>query len=377
MQIDRSNYEVWFLDWQDGNLNSRQVEQLMSFLDQNQDLKEEFNDLTTINLVSPAIPYRHKEELKKSPSDLSTSQFDHLCAACLENDLPESQKADLQEIINTHPDRKRAFDLMQRTILTPPLTSYRYKKRMLKRTPLQNAIRISVTGLSAAAAISIIIIIYSVMPGTLTVNKINSADIIPDSTVQRASEVMAVVSEDHILPPAPKENGQMPAISKSPAGAPPDSYREAVGIGVNLSGRAPETTSSNDSSLRTFNKQVEAVIRVPVNPKVDLGKGIPTNTLIASSQVIDIPPSGDERSQVGKFISKTFREKILKQKTPHDNPLKGFEIAEAGVAGLNKLFGWQMALDMKNDDNGQPKSVYFSSKILKVNAPVKKREAQP
>ena len=377
MQIDRSNYEVWFLDWQDGNLNSRQVEQLMLFLDQNQDLKEEFHDLTTINLVSPTVPFRHKEELKKSPSDISPSQFDHFCAACLENDLTENDKADLQEIINIYPDRKRAFDLMQRTILTPPLTSYRYKKRLLRRTPLQNAIRISVTGLSAAAAISIIIIIYSVIPGTFTVNKINSSEIIHDSTFKGPSEVMAVVPEDHILPTAPQENGKMPEISKSHPGASPDSYREAVGISVNLSGRAPETSSSNDSSLRTFNKQAEAVIRVPVNRKVDLGKSIPTNTLIASSQVIDIPPSGDERSQVGKFISKTFREKILKQKTPHDNPLKGFEIAEAGVAGLNKLFGWQMALDMKNDDNGQPKSFYFSSKILKVNAPVKKRETQP
>ena len=90
-----------------------------------------------------------------------------------------------------------------------------------------------------------------------------------------------------------------------------------------------------------------------------------------------IPDVEDERSRVGKFISKTFREKFLKEKTPPDTPIKGFEIAEAGVAGLNKLFGWQMALDMKNDDNGQPKSVYFSSKILKVSAPVKKREPQP
>ena len=54
MQIDRSNYEIWFIDWLDGNLNSLQVEQLKLFLDQNPDLREELNDLTTMNLVSPA-----------------------------------------------------------------------------------------------------------------------------------------------------------------------------------------------------------------------------------------------------------------------------------------------------------------------------------
>ena len=74
-------------------------------------------------------------------------------------------------------------------------------------------------------------------------------------------------------------------------------------------------------------------------------------------------------------IGKAFlKDELLKEKTPPDSPLKGYEIAEAGVEGLNKLFGWEMALDKKNDQNGQLKSVYFSSKILKFNAPVKKSE---
>jgi len=55
-------------------------------------------------------------------------------------------------------------------------------------------------------------------------------------------------------------------------------------------------------------------------------------------------------------------------------PLKVYEIAEAGVTGLNRLFGWGMSLDEKNDNKGDLKSVYFSSKILKFNAPVKKSE---
>ena len=52
MQIDRSNYEIWFTDWLDGNLNSLQVEQLKLFLDKNPDLREELNDL---NFIAPCI----------------------------------------------------------------------------------------------------------------------------------------------------------------------------------------------------------------------------------------------------------------------------------------------------------------------------------
>ena len=90
-----------------------------------------------------------------------------------------------------------------------------------------------------------------------------------------------------------------------------------------------------------------------------------------------IPEDEDERSGVVKFISKTFREKVLHEKTPLDTPIKGLDIAEAGVTGLNKLFGWEMALDKNNDENGQLKSVYFSSRIIKFTAPVKKSEPLP
>jgi hypothetical protein len=82
----------------------------------------------------------------------------------------------------------------------------------------------------------------------------------------------------------------------------------------------------------------------------------------------------DDRSRIGKFIAQTFRDKILKEDTPEDTPLKGYEIAEAGIEGLNKLFGWEMALTRNNDENGDLKSLYFSSRTIKFNAPVKNNE---
>ena len=366
MQIDRSNYEIWFTDWLDGNLNTLQVEQLELFLGQNPDLRGELDDLASLNLLTSAVSFRHKEDLKKTPSDISEDQFEYLCAAYLENDLSGSQKAELQEIINIYPERKRSFDLIQKTILTPVKISYSHKKSLMRRTPLQNVIRISALSLSAAAAISIIIIIYSVIPGTASLNQINTAyNIRPDSTVQRPSDIIA--KEINIAERVPLHAEKKRDIMITP-----------IHRGENaISSYDTLTSPSDDSPARKIDNPRITLNKIPVHPQVNLKKETFSNRLITSNQTIDIPDPEDERSPVGKFISKTFREKFLKEKTPPDTPIKGFEIAEAGVAGLNKLFGWQMALDMKNDDNGQPKSVYFSSKILKVNAPVKKREPQP
>ena len=57
--------------------------------------------------------------------------------------------------------------------------------------------------------------------------------------------------------------------------------------------------------------------------------------------------------------------------------LTGFAEGARFLTGdwLYKLLGWEMALDERKDLNGQLKSVYFSSKILKFNAPVKNSES--
>ena len=67
----------------------------------------------------------------------------------------------------------------------------------------------------------------------------------------------------------------------------------------------------------------------------------------------------------------------MKENVYDNSPLKSYEIAEAGISGLNKLLGWQMALSTSNDENGDVKSVYFSSKMLKFNVPVKKNTVSP
>ena len=55
--------------------------------------------------------------------------------------------------------------------------------------------------------------------------------------------------------------------------------------------------------------------------------------LIAINPTFIIPPEEEERRNIARFISKNFREKILKEESPADSPLKGYEIAEAGSFG--------------------------------------------
>jgi len=117
MHIDRSNYEIWVIDWLDGKLDSLQSAELMLFLDKNQDLREEINDLTPVNLSGSGISFPGKENLRKLPSEISHSQFEYLCAAYLENDLTVSQQEEVLEIADTFPEWKKSFDQIQFVLL--------------------------------------------------------------------------------------------------------------------------------------------------------------------------------------------------------------------------------------------------------------------
>jgi hypothetical protein len=363
MQIDRSNYEVWLIDWLDGNLSDIQVEHLHHFLSENPDLKEEFDELSFFNLKPVEKSFPHKKRLQKTIANLSGSQFEYLSVAYLENDLSADQQTELKESIELDPEKKMSFELIQKIRLSPVALPYKHKRQLIRRTVAQNVIRLSLIGLSAAAIITLVIITYISKPGALQVNFEKTAQtIVVDTTIQKPAVegVSKGIKTERKIVTSKKQNKNFLASSQKTVSA--------------ISEVKMNPPLQNDSLVRSTSLPLTLLNKIPVSPEIDLKVETIPNTLIALNYTVAIPEYDDGRSKLSKFIAKTFREKILKEKTAKDSPLKVYEIAEAGVSGLDKLLGWEMALDEKKDGNGELKSVYFSSKILKFNAPIKKSE---
>jgi hypothetical protein len=363
MQIDRSNYEIWLIDWLDGNLDDLGVAQLQLFLRDNPDIKEELDELMMFRLNSQGETFHRKNNLKKTTFSLPESQFEYLCAAFLENDLSSEQKAELKEIIENDPLKKKTYDLIRKTKLSPPEVSFKHKKRLLRRTFARDFARISVIGLSAAAITALLIIIYVLKPEPLPDKTLNTAqNAVPVSTVKEplVSEIPEKTRQKDEKVPVKETNSDLLSLSKR---------KSSPANGSNIT-----ANNQTDSIPRRSDPLYSSIAQVPVSFSTEFKGEVLPNDLIALNQTLAVPPFNDGRSKISRFIAKTFREKILKEKTAKDSPLKGYEIAEAGVSGLNKLLGWEMALDEKKDENGELRSVYFSSRILKFNAPVKKSE---
>jgi hypothetical protein len=359
MQIDRSNYEIWVIDWLDGKLDEVQRGRLIQFFAENPDLKEESEDLGILKIQPSEKGYGKKKTLIKSPANITESQFGFLCAAYLENDLSAEQIKELKEAIAADTERARSFELFMKMKLVPLNVTYNGKNRLKRKTLPQKAIRLSLIGLSAAAIITFAVLTFvSRQQPPLTTGSQKIAVAASQNKITTATPLAGLSESDK------KISGTGKSASKP---------------GKKVAHDEKAIVNQDVNEVSQAEHQPVVIEKVQVSQKIELESELPSGKLIACN----IAPVPEEiiqesaRSKVGKFFVKTFREKILREEVPVDTPIKAFEIAEAGVSGLNKILGWQMALDEKTDESGNPKSVYFSSKILKFNAPVKKSEALP
>ena len=360
MKIDRSNYEIWFIDWLDGNLNNDQVEQLNQFLSENPDQKEELKEMDSSPIIPLPYEFMGKSGLFRAPSDITESQFEFLCAAYAENDLSSQELQEFSQIIDIDPQKRNLSELFRRLKLIAPDIRYVNKKKLFKRTPLQKTIRLSAALLSAAATAAILITLSIFIQED---EKVNISQIITKES--GAQQLNIPKQTDHSFIELRKSE-EIISI-KEPVAA-------VNKITAGIKDELPEKNEITDSLQESLSAELIFPVEIPSCSDIFSVSGPGLQKLALISLSVDNQPQPEERWAPGRFVAKLFRDKILKEGTTDDSPIKGYEIAEAGVTGINKLFGWEMAFEKNNDENGELKSIYFSSKILKIQAPVNKSE---
>jgi len=355
MKPDRSNYELWLIDWLDGNLDEARTGQLMEFLQENPDLKEEADSLSLARLNPDMNISVTKTSLKRYPADLPLSQVEYLSIAFLENDLSAAQAGELKESISFSPGNRKLFDSIQKTKLHPEDYNFRNKKALLRKTPGQKAYRLVIRSLSAAAAATIIMAtLFSLTHRQGTDNEIIAESTTDTININQGNAI--IIKEELALNAAPvnKTIAEIALTGKI--------FNEELAI-----------ISANDdtTSLPELNPDM-FITAIPV-PYPGFSSERTINTLVSPNIAIREPEYYDpDRGRIKRFLASTFRTKILKDESYNDAPLQPYEIAEAGIEGLNNLLGWRMALVKTSDEEGELQSLYFSSKVLKFNAPVKK-----
>lgn len=328
--ISRSNYEIWFMGWLEGKLS----------------------DLNRFRLQKKEIKFKGKESLKRSPADLTEGQFDYLCAAHLENDLSPEQETELEEIIAQDPERRNIYLSFLKTRLVKPGYKYPYTNSLKRKTLFR---RLLLPAIGTAACITLIISFYAVHNRNLKNIQLAGEKVIGTDTL--------VIETPRVLIDPSLAYVQKPVFSKS----------------QNFIKNIPDTVLQEHFTGNADEFPVAGLKSVSSPEISTMGFSIEGLPDLTGEDIIpghkEIPSFRDDnRGRVSKFLTLAYRELLLGEK--NNRPLNRYELAKGGINGLNRLLGWKMELTATNDENGNAGSVYFSSKVLKLNIPVKKITGQ-
>lgn len=130
--ITRSNYEEFFLDFHEGNLDESRRRELMLFLDANSDLKDEFNAFENVTLEPEFnTRFENKEGLKRGT--ISPLNYKTWLLGYFEGDLDAGQRKEVEKFIVENPAARAELDLFGKTRSVPDLRIVFENKSSLRR----------------------------------------------------------------------------------------------------------------------------------------------------------------------------------------------------------------------------------------------------
>lgn len=132
MNINRKNYESWFLDYHEGTLAPEKVVELFAFLEKNPDLRNELEYFEVVSLPSdiPAVSFENKDFLRRE--ELNDDQVREWML-----DNLEGEKNNFQELLTAiarRPDLLQEWNDLQNTILEKEAVTFS-AKNLLKKNP--------------------------------------------------------------------------------------------------------------------------------------------------------------------------------------------------------------------------------------------------
>ncbi len=134
MNVTRDNYESFFLDFLEGNLEENRVDQFLDFLEENPDLKEELQLFDTIRLPEEQILFQDKNILYKSEAD-SKQIIENKAIAYFEGDLDDNERKLFEAYLSAYPELETEYRLFTKTRLIPDLgIKYPNKQKLYKKS---------------------------------------------------------------------------------------------------------------------------------------------------------------------------------------------------------------------------------------------------
>ena len=355
MKINRNNYEAFFIDYLEGNLDEKLVDDFIEFLQQNGDLKEELSLFETVSIGQEEMTFSKKELLLKEKYDIE-SEFNQAAIARLEGDISEFEKTEFENYLTAHPEQQKEAELFNKTKLQPDKSLVFSKKKKLFR---YSAGRTVLLWASRMAAILIVALTAYIFIENTSNNSIPENQLV---SVEKEAEKKDNVPAAKELPAKSNKQEQLKIIKE-----------ETVKPDIKKNEPKP-----NQKKIIRQNPQGWLINDDLASRRIDDETPVPLKTLTASFSV-QLPEAElvPVNFAIPIYSEPVFEERLLvdvvKEKTGFER-INFNKIAKAGlsiVANLSKE-----KLNYETNNEGQVTEINFDSRLLAFSIPTRTGEGE-
>ncbi len=358
-KINRNNYESYFLDYLEGNLNSDQKKELIDFLRENPDLRQELDEFKDITLGDEQVNFPGKAELKRSLTlfDPGYTLFDELSIGRLEGALSENQIREFDQLIRENPNKEKEYELYEKTVLNPDKKlRYGDKDGLKKGKTIQIYRKIIYRSVAIAASLLLLASLYFFLPKETPVpypDKLSKQELNVDSKRSNYSEG---------LPGGTDQKKEEEFINESKI-----EYNK-VSNQIEVEKKATKPLPDNRQNKLPAPEPIHTRYKIqithePVHANLIEPEEINRNFQIKGQHF-------NSYDKANRFLAKTLDTPIRKNLAESDFSL--WKIADLSFEGISKLTGKQIFLERHYNEQGNLQKLAFQTESFSFSADMKK-----
>jgi hypothetical protein len=358
MKFTRENYEEYVLDWLEGKLSGPGRELFLKFLEENPDIYEEIEAAGKVRLEPSDALFHDKNILKKNISlSKSGPAFENLCVAFLEGDLEPAEKQKFESSLSENPDKLIEFELFRKSRLKPDSRIIFEPKSGLKRLSVYQK-RVRIFSTAAAAAIAVMIIIFSGKTGLFNPDLITVAD--SNLKIPSGKEII----NEKVVPDI--NNGQI-------------ADNQLIRTEKKLQGKdASDLNYIKTLEYRDTGSDISGADIKPLSARFSLVDNV-YSTDLNKLKSEEREPSWkfDSYLALGEFAGSKILQNIFPENEAfRQDKLTFWDLASTGFEGLNQVSDGGYSLNRDIDKNGKIKRISIETPLLGISIPLKNKQPQ-
>lgn len=287
MEINRQNYETYFLLWLDGELSTQQQNDVEQFIDKNPDLAIELALLQDAKLpIDNAIIYSNKDSLLKIESPaLSLSTYEDYFLLYIDNELSKKEKQEVELFVLQHPALQAEFLLLQQTILTKETVVFTNKELLYQKVKNGKPVvffnwrRIAI----AAALIGFAFSLWMIVPNNSLKQSNNPIAKVENTIIPSITQTAPLISKDLLAVKPINSKTNLNSFNKKASIS--SIQKEIVNISNEILASTKKATISDKTQLETSNTNLITEVvnnTAPIIAATEKSKAI-------TASLIDVP----------------------------------------------------------------------------------------